>query len=129
MDEGIPAVLAILDTDDLSAVRELKHLRIEATRRNDADVLAPLLDSQFVYVNRAGEVFDKDHYLRSIRSLSYDRDFDVLETEVQVLDDVIILVGVMLGRSGLDGERGFPFPVHRSVAKGLRSMANARLQS
>ena len=100
-------MLAILDTDDLSAVRELKHLRIEATRRNDADVLAPLLDSQFVYVNRAGEVFDKDHYLRSIRSLSY---LDVLETEVQVLDDVIILVEVMLGRSGLDGERVFHFP-------------------
>ena len=32
-------MLAILDTDDLSAVRELEQLRIEATRQNDADVL------------------------------------------------------------------------------------------
>ena len=112
MGKGIPATLAILDTDGLSAVRELKQLRIEATRRNDADLLAPLLDAQFIYVNSAGEVFDKNHYLQSIRtqSLSYDRDFDVMETEVQVLDDVIILVGIMLGRSGVDREQAFHFP-------------------
>lgn len=106
-------MFTILETDDLKAVRELERLRIEATRQNHADVLAPLLHEQFIYVNSAGEVFDKDHYLRSIRtqSLSYDRDFDVLETEAQVLDDVIFLVGVMLGQSGLDGERQvFHFP-------------------
>ena len=105
-------MFALPGTDDLEAVRELEQLRIEATRQNDADMLAPLLDAQLIYVNSAGEVFDKEHYLRGIRtrSLSYDRDFDVLETDVQVLDDVIILVGVMLGHSGLGGQPAFHFP-------------------
>jgi hypothetical protein len=43
--------------------------------------------------------------------LTYDRDFDVRETEVRVLDDVIILAGLMLGHSRLDGEQQvFHFP-------------------
>ncbi len=66
-----------------------------------------------IYINSAGAVFDKEHYLRSIRtgSLTYDRDFDVRETEVRVLDDVIIVAGVMLGHSRLDGEQQvFHFP-------------------
>ena len=106
-------MLATLDTDDLKAVRELEQLRIEATRRNDADVLAPLFHEQLIYVNSAGEVFDKERYLKSIRThkLTYDRDFDVRETEVRVLDNVIILAGVMLGHSRLDGEQQvFHFP-------------------
>lgn len=36
-------MLAILEADELRAVREVERLRIEATRQNDADVLAPLL--------------------------------------------------------------------------------------
>ena len=106
-------MLAIVGREDLNAVRELERLRIEATRENDADVLAPLLHEQLIYVNSAGEVFDKERYLRAIRShsLTYDRDFDVRETEVRVLDDVIILAGVMLGHSRLDGEQQvFHFP-------------------
>jgi hypothetical protein len=106
-------MLALLDTDDLKAVRELERLRIEATRQNDPDVLAPLLHEQLIYINSAGEVFDKDRYLRAIRTqeLTYDRDFDVRETEVRVLDDVIVLAGVMLGHSRLDGEQQvFHFP-------------------
>jgi ketosteroid isomerase-like protein len=106
-------MLAILETDELSAVRELEQLRIEATRRNDADVLAPLLHEQLIYVNSAGEVFDKERYLRAIRTheLTYDRDFDVRETEVRVLQDVVVLAGVMLGHSRLDGEQQvFHFP-------------------
>ena len=100
-------MLAILDTDELIAVRELEQLRIEATRQNDADVLGPLLHEQLIYVNSAGEVFDKERYLRSIRTheLTYDCDFDVRETEVRVLGDVIVLAGVMLGHSRLDGEQ------------------------
>jgi len=113
MDKGVPAMLAILETDDLKAVRELEQLRIEATRQNDPDVLAPLLHDQLIYVNSAGEVFDKERYLRSIRThaVTYDRDFDVRETEVRALDDLIILAGVMLGHSRLDGElQVFHFP-------------------
>jgi hypothetical protein len=106
-------MLAILDNDDLRAVREQERLRIEATRQNDADVLAPLFHEQLIYVNSAGEVFDKERYLHSIRthSLTYDRDFDVHETEVRALDNVIILAGLMLGHSRLDGEQQvFHFP-------------------
>ena len=58
-------MLAMLETDDLKTVRELERLRIEATRQNDADVLAPLLHEQLIYINSAGEVFDKEDYLRS----------------------------------------------------------------
>ena len=106
-------MLAIRETNDLATVRELEQLRIQATRENDADVLAPLLHDQLIYVNSAGDVFDKERYLRSIRacSLVYDRDFDVRETEVRVLENVIILAGVMLGHSRLDGEQQvFHFP-------------------
>jgi hypothetical protein len=113
MIDGDSMMLAIVGREDLNAVRELERLRIEATRENDADVLAPLLHEQLIYVNSAGEVFDKERYLRAIRShsLTYDRDFDVRETEVRVLDDVIILAGVMLGHSRLDGEQQvFHFP-------------------
>ena len=113
MDKGISPMLAMLDTDDLKAVRELERLRIEATRQNDPDVLAPLFHEQLIYLNSAGEVFDKEGYLRAVRtqSLTYDRDFDVRETEVRVLDDVIVLAGVMLGHSRLDGEQQvFHFP-------------------
>ncbi|MEO8454666.1 MAG: nuclear transport factor 2 family protein, partial [Sphingomicrobium sp.] len=90
MDKGVSAMLAILETDDLKTVRELEQLRIEATRQNDADLLAPLFHAQHIYVNSAGEDFDKECYLRSIRTheLTYDRDFDVRETEVRVLEDV-----------------------------------------
>jgi hypothetical protein len=106
-------MLAMLDRDDLKTVRELEQLRIEATRQNDPDVLAPLLHERLIYINSAGEVFDKDRYLRAIRTheLTYDRDFDVRETEVRVLDSVIVLAGVMLGHSRLDGEQQvFHFP-------------------
>ena len=97
----------------LNAVRELERRRIEATRENDADALAVLLHDQLIYVNSAGAIFDKEGYLRSIRShfLTYDREFDVRETQVRVLADVIILAGVILGHSRLDGEQQvFHFP-------------------
>ena len=106
-------MLTIVNRDDLSIVRTLEQLRIEATRENDADALSPLLHEQLIYVNSAGVVFDKDRYLKSIRthSLTYDRDFDVRETEVRALDNVIILGGIMLGHSRLDGEQQvFHFP-------------------
>ena len=113
MDKGTSVMLAILETDDLKDVRELEQLRIEATRQNDPDVLAPLLHEQLIYVNSVGEVFDKERYLRSIRThaLTYDGDFDVRETEVRVLDNLIIIAGVMLGHARLDGEQQvFHFP-------------------
>ena len=94
-------------------VRSLERRRIEATRANDADALAPLLHDSLIYVNSVGAIYDKQAYLRDIRThaLTYDRDFDVRETETRVLDDIIILVGVMLGHSRLDGEQQvFHFP-------------------
>lgn len=100
-------------TADLDLVRSLERRRIEATGANDADALAPLLHDELIYVNSVGAIYDKRAYLRDIRThaLTYDRDFDVREIEVRVLDDVIILVGVMLGHSRLDGEQQvFHFP-------------------
>lgn len=96
-----------VSSSELDAVRALEHRRIEATRANDPDALEPLLHEELVYINSAGEVYDKPSYLRKIRTncLSYDEDFDVQETEVRVLDSLIIFTGVMLGHSRLEGEQ------------------------
>ena len=98
---------------DIDLVRALERRRIEATRVNDADELEPLLHDELIYVNSVGTIYDKRAYLHDIRThaLTYDWDFDVRETEARILDDVIILVGVMLGHSRLDGEQQvFHFP-------------------
>lgn len=99
--------------DGLPFVRALEKRRIEATRDNDVHALAPLLHDELIYVNSAGEIYGKQSYLNGIatHALTYDRDFDVRETEVRVLEDLIILAGVMLGHSRLDGEQQvFHFP-------------------
>jgi ketosteroid isomerase-like protein len=118
-----------LITADVDQVRALERRRIEATRINDADALEPLLHDALIYVNSVGAIYDKQGYLRSIRShaLTYDRDFDVRETEVRILDNIVILVGVMLGHSRLDGEQQvFHFPsiaVWRKEVDGWRLLA------
>jgi hypothetical protein len=91
----------------LEIVRTLERRRIEATGANDFAALAPLLDDSLIYVNSVGDVFDKQHYLHALESrrLAYDKDFDVRETEFRALDGLVILVGVMLGHSRLDGEQ------------------------
>ena len=96
-----------VDIAELDAVRALERRRVEMTRANDADALEPLLDENLIYVNSAGGVYDKPSYLRKIRTncLTYDEDFDVRETEVRVLDSLIIFAGVMLGHSRLEGEQ------------------------
>ncbi len=96
-----------VETSELDAVRALERRRIEVTRANDADGLEPLLDENLIYVNSAGGIYDKPGYLRKIRTscLTYDEDFDVRETEVRVLDNLIIFAGVMLGHSRLEGEQ------------------------
>jgi ketosteroid isomerase-like protein len=118
-----------IETSDVDEVRGLERRRIEATRANDADALGPLLHDALIYINSVGTVYDKQAYLRDIRThaLTYDRDFDVRETEVRILDDLIILVGVMLGHSRLDGEQQvFRFPsiaVWRKDSGGWRLLA------
>lgn len=96
-----------IESTALDLVRTLERRRIEATRANDTDALEPLLHDQLIYVNSVGEIYDKDAYLRHIRShaLSYDADFDVQESHVRLLDDTIILAGVMLGHARLERER------------------------
>jgi hypothetical protein len=91
----------------IETVRTLERRRIEATGANDVAALAPLLDDNLVYINSVGDVFDKQHYLHALESgrLAYDKDFDVRETEFRVLNGLVILVGVMLGHSRLDGEQ------------------------
>jgi hypothetical protein len=97
----------------LKLVRGLERRRIEATRNNDVGALAPLLHDQLIYVNSAGEVYDKEGYLHGIgtHALTYDQDFDVQGTHVRALGDLVILAGIMLGHSRLDGEQQvFHFP-------------------
>lgn len=91
----------------LETVRTLERRRVEATRANDAAALAPLLDDDLMYINSVGDCFDKQDYLHALEShrLAYDEDFDVQETEFRALDGLVILVGVMLGHSRLDGEQ------------------------
>lgn len=116
-------------TTELEAVRHLERLRIEATRANDVDALASLLHDSLIYVNSAGEVYDRESYLNSMRTgeLAYDRDFDVHETHARALDDLVILAGIMLGHSRLDGEQQvFHFPcigVWRKDADSWRMIA------
>lgn len=93
--------------DDLRQVRALERARIDATRANDGASLGPLLHDSLIYVNSVGQIYDKQSYLREIgtNSLSYDVDFNVRETEVRVLDNLIVLAGVMLGHARLEGEQ------------------------
>ena len=98
---------AAAEVDDLDRVRGLERLRINATRANDVDALAPLLDDELIYINSVGDVYDKAGYLRAIeiRTLTYERDFDVRETEHRDLDSIVILSGIMVGHARLDGEQ------------------------
>ena len=113
----------------LEAVRALERSRIEATRTNDVGRLESLLHDQLIYVNSAGEIYDKQRYLHGIgtQALTYDRDFDVRETHARALDDLVILAGIMLGHSRLDGEQQvFHFPcigVWRKDSRGWRMIA------
>lgn len=112
--QGVNAMLATeIESAGLKAVRALERRRIEATRANDIDALAGLFHDDLIYINSAGEIYDKDRYLHDIgtHALTYDRDFDVRETHVRSLDDLVILAGIMLGHSHLDGEQQvFHFP-------------------
>ena len=91
----------------LETVRTLERRRIDATGANDVKALAPLLDDTLVYINSVGDTFGKVDYLQALESgrLVYDKDFDVRETEFRAFDDLVILVGIMLGHSRLDGEQ------------------------
>lgn len=96
-----------LEAETLEKVRALERLRIKATGANDVDALAPLLDDQLIYINSAADIYNKERYLSAIKShaLTYDKDFDVRETEYRITDGLVIFAGVMLGHSRLDGER------------------------
>lgn len=91
----------------LETVRKLERRRIEATGANDIEALAPLLDEDLIYINSVGDTFSKADYLHALDSgsLAYDKDFDVEETDFRAFDELIILVGIMLGHSRLDGEQ------------------------
>ena len=98
---------AHLEMTALETVRTLERRRIEATGANDVAALAQLLDDDLIYINSIGDAFDKQRYLHAIESgrLAYDKDFDVHETEFRALHGLVILVGIMLGHSRLDGEQ------------------------
>ena len=131
MTRAIPQAMfaTVANQASLEAVRALERSRIEATRTNDVGRLESLLHDQLIYVNSAGEIYDKQRYLHGIgtQALTYDRDFDVRETHARALDDLVILAGIMLGHSRLDGEQQvFHFPcigVWRKDSGGWRMIA------
>lgn len=94
-------------TTDLETVRALERRRIAATAANDVEALAPLLDEKLVYINSIGDIYDKQEYLRALstQGLIYDKDFDVQESEFRTAPGLVVLVGIMLGHSRLDGEQ------------------------
>lgn len=98
---------ASVESDLLQEVRALERRRIEATRANDVEALAPLLHEGLIYINSVGQIYDKSAYLGAIctHALTYDVDFDVHETDCRAFDGLIILAGVMLGHSRLEGEQ------------------------
>jgi hypothetical protein len=98
---------AVAEMDCLDMVRALERLRIEATRGNDVETLAPLLDDKLIYINSVGDVYDKAEYLSAIQSrkLTYERDFDVHETEYREVEGLVVLSGIMVGHARLDGEQ------------------------
>lgn len=97
----------IQQSANLERVRTLERRRVAATGANDADALDPLLDDSLIYINSICEIYGKQQYLGAIRShaLTYDEDFDVVESDCRLFDDIVILAGVMLGHARLEGER------------------------
>lgn len=95
------------DEATLEAVRELEKVRIVAICDNDADAMAGILDDKFIYINESGRIFDKDSYLRAVRSheLTYSADLQLTDTDHRVDGDVVVLVGMMFGHARLGGEQ------------------------
>jgi ketosteroid isomerase-like protein len=91
----------------LETVRQLEQERRAAIRENDADTMDRILDVKFLYINHDGTIYNKESYVRAVRSheLTYSSDFDLTETDYRVDGDVIILVGMMLGHARLAGEQ------------------------
>lgn len=96
----------VSDEATLQAVRELERLRIVAIRSNDANAMARILDEKFIYINGSGKIYDRDSYTTAVRThkLTYSSDLQLTETDHRVDDDLVILVGMMLGHARLDGE-------------------------
>jgi hypothetical protein len=97
----------IANPQALETVRGLERARIEAMRANNIDALDRLMDEDLVYITSVGSIYNKEVYLNALRShgLSYSLDFDVTETECRVLDNIVILIGMMLGHARMDGEQ------------------------
>lgn len=96
-----------LELINLEKVRDLDRRRVRAAVANDFDALAALLDDELIYITSSGVVFNKQQYLNALRTnrLTYSEDFEVRQTHHRVLNEFIILAGVMLGHARLNGEQ------------------------
>jgi len=94
------------EPEALRQVRALERIRIEAIRANDAEAMLRLLDPMFIYITDCGDVFDRDAYIRAVRThqLSYDADLELTETDHRVDGDVVIVVGMMRGHARLEAD-------------------------
>lgn len=96
-----------IERNSLEAVRALERVRIEAIRKNDADAMNGIIDEKFIYINGSGKIYDRDLYVKAVRThqLTYSSDLELTETDHRVDGDLVILVGMMLGHARLDGEQ------------------------
>lgn len=91
----------------LEKVRELERTRLKAIRANDTEVMAQMLDDEFVYISSRGMIYDKRAYIDAVRNheLTYAGDLDLSESEHRIAGDVVILVGMMRGHARLGLEQ------------------------
>lgn len=100
------ATIDPLEPAALRQVRALERIRLQAIRRNDADAMLGLLDPMFICITDCGDLYDRDRYVRAVRThqLSYEADLELTETDHRVDGDVVILVGMMHGHARLEAD-------------------------
>jgi hypothetical protein len=98
------------DRDDASALQSVRlreRQRIEAIRANDVETMTSIIDDRFLHINSSGKIYDKEAYVRAVRThqLTYSDDVELTETDYRVDGDLVIIAGKMLGHARLDGEQ------------------------
>ena len=83
---------------------------VRAIRRNDADAMNGIIDEKFIYINGSGKIYERDSYVKAVRTyqLTYSSDLDPSETDHRVDGDLYILVGMMLAPVSMASNRSIP---------------------
>jgi ketosteroid isomerase-like protein len=88
-------------------VGKLEALRLDLTRRNDADGMEKVMAPDMIYIHDSGRVYSGADYVREIRSrgLSYHTDITMEQEEQRLHGDTFIAIGRMRGHAWLEGEQ------------------------